>query len=75
MATNWQQLGKLSTRQPPQARAGENHRRVIVSAVRFRRGKFFTSRTSCVTLRIFSANGSRASFWRISNFMSSAISV
>ena len=33
------------------------------------RGKVFAKRMSCPTLRIFSANGSRASFWRISSFM------
>src|SRR5438128_2280413 len=40
-----------------------------------RRGKDFAIRTSCATLRIFSANGSRASCWRISSFISWAISV
>src|ERR1019366_4624340 len=34
-----------------------------------RRGKVFASWTSCPTLRIFSSNGSRASFCRISGFI------
>jgi hypothetical protein len=39
-----------------------------------RRGKVFASRMSWATFRIFSANGSRASFCRISNFIIWAIS-
>lgn len=42
---------------------------------RGRRGKVFASRMSCATLRIFSAKGSRASFWRISGFITLAASV
>src|ERR1019366_3750299 len=40
-----------------------------------RRGKVFSSRTSCPTLRIFSSNGSLASFCRISGFIALAVSV
>src|ERR1035437_5708254 len=40
-----------------------------------RRGTVFASRTSCPTLRIFSSNGSRASFCRISGFIALAVSV
>ena len=39
-----------------------------------RRGKLLASRMSCATLRIFSAKGSRASFWRISSFITAAAS-
>ena len=39
-----------------------------------RRGKVFASRTSCPTFRIFSSNDSRASFCRISGFISLAAS-
>jgi hypothetical protein len=39
-----------------------------------RRGNVFASRMSCPTFRIFSANGSRASFCRISSFISLAAS-
>ena len=37
-----------------------------------RRGKVLAKRTSCATLRTFSAKGSRASFWRISGFITLA---
>jgi hypothetical protein len=40
-----------------------------------RRGKVFASRMSWPTLRIFSANGSRASFCRISGFIMLAVSI
>lgn len=42
--------------------------------VRARRGKVFARRINCATLRIFSAKGSRASFWRISGFITLAVS-
>ena len=42
---------------------------------RGRRGKALANRMSCATLRIFSSKGSRASFWRISVFITLAASI